>query len=250
MALVCVSLSRLWTGISCKYDWWSAICLFKPSAVHERSPNVTATVDIFPSVAKPPCPAQAQCSTKWIGLKWRSQESNRKPLKTLDFWVSLSNQVSAPDMCSLVASKAVGASKLEKQWRWYLITLTRIKNYSNQRAPWNGTVFQSSVAFLPLSPLVRPNFKQCLFEIKGNSETSWLTDWLKKTLLVAQLGRRRHSSNLGNLNSDSSIAFESAPATASATSPQAKTVRLPEECGTKMAIQTTRRRWCNQPTCP
>lgn len=114
MALVCLSLSRLWTGISCKYDWWSAICLFKPSAVHERSSNVTATVDIFPSVAKPPCPAQAQCSTKWIGLKWRSQESNRKPLTTLDFWVSLSNQVSAPDMCSLVASKAVGASKLEK----------------------------------------------------------------------------------------------------------------------------------------
>lgn len=165
MALVCLSLSRLWTGISCKYDWWSAICLFKPS-VHERSPNVTATVDIFPSVAKPPCPAQAQCSTKWIGLKWRSQESNRKPLKTLDFWVSLSNQVSAPDMCSLVASKAVGASKLEKQWRWYLIT--RIKNYSNQQMrtfernclPIISCV---STAFTLSPGELGPNFKQCLF---------------------------------------------------------------------------------------
>ena len=42
-----VSLSRLWTGISCKYDWWSTMCLFKPSAVHEPSPNVIPAVDIF-----------------------------------------------------------------------------------------------------------------------------------------------------------------------------------------------------------
>ena len=159
MALFWVYLSRLWTRISCKYDWWYACSSHQLSmnVLQMWQPHKALANDFFPdlSVAKQSCPTQAQCSTKWIGLKRRfNKHSNKKSKrasqclheatfgkKTLDFWMQPSFCSKHVFPCSFQScwSLQMYWKKTRNQRRWYLIA--HQKNCRNRHSIWRKSTF-------------------------------------------------------------------------------------------------------------